>query len=133
MTPRQLRTRPADRAEARGRLAVAQKYLEVAELVSEEPGAGANVCVGVAVLAAIAASDAVCIGATGERYSGTDHAAAATLLERVDRELGRALKRVVDVKNESHYGSGLIGEADRTMALRNARHLVEEARQRLRP
>lgn len=75
VTPREIRTRRADRAEARQRLGIAKKYLEVAELVEGEPGAGANVCVGLAVLAAIAASDALCIDATGERYSGTDHAA----------------------------------------------------------
>ncbi|AWB93414.1 hypothetical protein [Aeromicrobium chenweiae] len=58
-----------------------RKYLEVAELVASEDGAAINVCVGTAVLAGIAAADAICAAALGEDYSGTDHAAAASLLE----------------------------------------------------
>ena len=39
-----------------------------------------NVCVGLAVLAGIAAGDAICLSATGERYAGTDHPADADLV-----------------------------------------------------
>lgn len=46
------------------------RYLEVAELAAAEEGAGANnVVVGIAVLAGIAASDAICLVATGSRYA----------------------------------------------------------------
>lgn len=70
------------------RARVAAKYLEVAELVAtEEQGEAINVCIGLCVLGGIAAGDAICLIATGERYSGLDHAAAADLLERVQHPL----------------------------------------------
>lgn len=40
---------------------MAVKYFEVAQLVEAEDGAALNVCVGVAVLAGIAAADAICV------------------------------------------------------------------------
>ena len=131
MSPRDLRTKSGDRHEAAARLRVARKYLEVARLVDDEPGAGANVCVGLAVLAGIAAADAICLDAIGERYAGNDHASAAVVLGRVDAALASALKRVVDVKNESHYGAGLVSEGKRSMALKQAGVLVHAAEDRL--
>jgi len=89
MTPKKLRTRAGGPAEARNRLLVAERYLRVAELTAGEDGATINVTVGVAVLAGIAAGDAICMAAIGEYYSGTDHAAAADLLAQVDAELRR--------------------------------------------
>lgn len=62
----------------------------MAELVESEDGQAVNVCVGLVVLAGIAAADAICASALGASYSGTDHAAAASLLERVDGDLGRS-------------------------------------------
>ncbi|MFI5429620.1 hypothetical protein [Aeromicrobium sp. UC242_57] len=91
MTPKRLTTRAADRAWALGRRDVGRKYLEVAELVEAEDGEAINVCVGTAVLAGIAAGDVICATALGEYYSGNDHAAAAALLERVDKSLGNKL------------------------------------------
>ena len=102
----------------------------MAELVESEDGEAINVCVGVAVLAGIAAADAICAVALGESYSGTDHAAAAGLLERVDRELGRRLRTLVAVKPGAHYGNALLTPAQRSTALRAARALVDAAVQR---
>jgi len=83
-------------------LKVASKYLEVARLIEAEDGAAVNVCVGVAVLAGIAASDAICVAGLGERHAGADHHAAAALLSRVDRRLARQLTDLVDMKDRSH-------------------------------
>lgn len=58
MNPKKLITRRADPGQASARRKIAQKHLEVAELVAEEGGAAINVCVGLAVLAGIAAGDA---------------------------------------------------------------------------
>lgn len=127
MSPKKITTRKADRSVARGRHDVAAKYLEVAELVATEDGPVVNVAVGLAVLAGIAAGDAVCIAATGERYSGQDHAAAADLLEAVDGNLGRRLRSLIALKPASHYGDALLKVPDRTRALRAARVLVEAA------
>lgn len=124
MSPRKLVTRPADPGQAKTRRRIAQKYLEVAEIVADEDGTAIDVCVGLAVLAGIAAGDAICIIATGERYAGTDHAAAAALLRRVDAELGQQLRQLIDLKPSSHYGNRLLAAADRKSALHSAQMLV---------
>jgi len=130
VSPKKFPLKPGDRGQARARRVVAQKYLEVAELIEQEDGAMINVCVGLRVLAGIAASDATTTVATGMRYSGTDHSAAADYLETVDRENGRRLRRLVALKPPSHYGGKLLTHGDRRSALRDARSLVEEANRR---
>lgn len=130
MAPKKLPTRRAEPQQARTRRKIAQKYLEVAELMVAEDGAAINVCVGLAVLAGIAAGDAICIAATGERYSGQDHAGAADLLGRVSAELGKRLRQLVDLKPGSHYGDRLLNDDNRGTALRAARSLVEAAAER---
>lgn len=127
MSPKKLSTRAADGAWAAGRRRVAQKYHEVAELAATEDGAAINVCVGLCVLAGIAAGDAICAASTGERYSGTDHAAAADLLGRVDAEAGKHLRTLVALKPKAHYGTGLLSAADRANSLRASAALVEKA------
>jgi len=130
MSPKKLTTRRADPGQARSRRRIAQTYLDVADLVADEDGAAVNVCVGLAVLAGIAAGDAICIVATGERYSGQDHAAAAELLARVDSALGRRLQQLVALKPGSHYGEHLLGSDHRRAALRAAHILVQAATER---
>ena len=127
MSPKKLQTRRADQAWARARRRIAQKYGEVAEVVATEDGAAINVCVGLCVLAGIAAGDAICVAATGERYSGQDHAAAAALLARVDTEAGKKLRDLVGLKPLAHYGNELLREGDRARALRAAEDLIAEA------
>lgn len=82
MSPKKVQTRKAQPGEGRGRRQVAEKYLEVASLIDSEDGTAINVCVGVAVLAGIAAADAICAAALGERYSGPDHDVAVEVLSR---------------------------------------------------
>ncbi len=130
MSPRKLVTRRADSGQARARRTIAQKYLEVADLVATEDGTAINVCVGLAVLAGIAAGDAICISATGERYAGQDHMAAAELLERVDSALGSRLRQLVELKPGSHYGEQLLDADDRKTALRATQALVRAATER---
>lgn len=127
MNPKRVAARSASPAEGRGRRRVAETYLEVAELIEAEDGAALNVCVGVAVLAGIAAADAICVAALGERHAGTDHRGAAGLLQRVDRGLARQLADLIELKARSHYGADLLTPQDRARALRRARTLVEAA------
>jgi len=127
MSAKKLVTRPGDRQEARARRKLAQKYLEVADLIASEDGTAINVCIGLAVLAGIAAGDAVCLSAIGARYSGSDHAAAADLLDSVDAALGKRLRQLVGLKPGSHYGGTLLTAEDRKTALRAATTLVEAA------
>lgn len=130
MNPKKLTTRAGDHAEAVRRRRIAEKYLEVAELAASEDGAAINVAVGVAVLAGIAAGDAICIEGIGERHAGPNHTEAAVLLGRVDKALGDELRDLVALKPGSHYGDSLLGGRDRTRALRAARSLVTAARER---
>lgn len=131
MSPAKLTTRPADRAWARGRCSVAEKYLEVAGVVDDADGAAVNVCVGLLVLAGIAAGDTVCAVALGERHAGSDHAAATALLTRVDPTLGVRLRTLIDLKPGAHYGNALLSSRQRQTALRAATELVREAGARL--
>ena len=131
MSPKKLQTRRVDPGEGRGRRQVAEKYLEVANLIDSEDGAAINVCVGVAVLAGIAAADAICAAALGERYSGPDHDTAVEILSRVDSNLGKQLRDLVTLKSISHYGSGLLTASQRKTAVRCATTLVADARLRL--
>ena len=65
MSPKRLSVRQAEKPEGISRRRIAEKYLEVAELAATEDGMASNVAVGLAVLAGIAASDAICIAALG--------------------------------------------------------------------
>ena len=65
-------------------LKTARMYLMAAELILDEAAdEAATVATGNAVLTDIAAADAICGYASGERYPGPDHRAAAHHLERV--------------------------------------------------
>lgn len=104
---------------------------QVAEIAATEDGTAVNVAVGVAVLAGIAAGDAICISATGERYSGPDHSAAADLLGRVDREMGKKLRVLIGMKPGSHYGDSLLNADQRDRAIKAAQDLVKAAKDRV--
>ncbi|MBM0123448.1 hypothetical protein [Pimelobacter simplex] len=130
MSPKKLATKPADLPWGRARRIVAQKYREIAEVAEVEDGAAINVCVGLCVLAGIAASDAICAAAAGERYSGTDHSAAADLLARHDAEAAKHLRTLIALKPAAHYGKNLLKESDRRAAMRASAALVEEATRR---
>lgn len=125
------RLRPGSVADARNRRIIATRYLEIAELAAAEEGPGANnVVVGIAVLAGIAASDAICLAAIGARYAGEDHAEAARVLARTDKRLGQELSKLVRLKPGAHYGSTFISDNDRVRALRAAGTLVRDATER---
>ena len=119
------------RTEGAARRRIAAKYLEVAQIAATEDGAAINVAVGIAVLAGIATSDAICAAALGERYAGQDHASAVQVLKRVDTTLARKLKHLVDMKPASHYGDALLTSDDRDRAIRAAASLVQAARDRI--
>ncbi len=123
--------RSADRSWARARRKIAQEYDSTARLLASEDGAAVNVCIGLAVIAGIAASDAICAATMGERYSGSDHGAAADVLGRVDAALGRRLRTLAELKAASHYGGNLLTAQDRDRALRAAAELVREAAMRV--
>ena len=127
MSPKKWTTRPANRGWAIGRRKVSQQYVEIAHLIEIEEGLAINVCVGLCVLAGIAAGDAICAASTGLRYSGQDHSAAADFLATVDDKAGGHLRTLVALKPGAHYGNELLTARDRKVALRAADALVELA------
>jgi hypothetical protein len=119
-------------AEARDRRGQARAFIDVAEMVLTESASRheAHVAAALAVLAAIAAADAIC-GLTLHRYSrGQDHAQAAKLLETVsldDTTLPAKLRRVLASKDAVHYSPQLVTGRDARNLLRQAQALVVAA------
>lgn len=129
------RVEAISRADGRARLRTARMYLTAAELIIDEAAdEAATAATGNAVLAGIAAADAICAVASGERYRGPDHRAAADHLERVtgDKALGRTLRELVDLKDAGHYGVSNVSRTNATKALRRAARLVDAATARAR-
>jgi len=130
MTPRGAgRTQPCSVAQARTRLGHARKFLDVAELVA---GEGEDVdysspAAALAVLAGIAASDAACCKALGRRSRGQDHRQAEALVEQIvpgGKQAANSLRRLLNLKDEAHYGLFDVGGQDLQAALRQAQALV---------
>jgi hypothetical protein len=114
------------------RLRAARAYLEVAELVVEEeersemPGVAA----GLGVLAGIAGSDAICAIRLGEIHRGDDHRSASALLSKATPDgarLAATFRRLIDLKDEAHYGLTVVTARRATDAIRWARQIVDRA------
>jgi hypothetical protein len=100
--------------EARTRAKIARKYLEMAELAdSEEAAEAKNVAAGNAVLAGIAASDAICCARLHRRHRGQDHAGGSALLLTISPDGNRLADALTAAKLRA--------------ALRAAARLVEAA------
>jgi hypothetical protein len=124
------RTQACSPEQARRRLEDARKFLDVAELVDDEPlRISSGVSASLAVLAGIAASDAACCAALGIRSRGQDHNEAAEILERVagSHDAVLALRRLLGLKNDAQYGLISVTATKRNSALRQARKLVDFA------
>jgi hypothetical protein len=133
--PRADRSAKGGSAEAASRLRMARTYLDAAELVANERHASfTNVTAGLAVLAGIAASDAICCVRLGRYHRGEDHRGATDLLRTATpdgRELGTRLERLLGLKDTAHYGATLIPASAASNAVRWARQLVERAQEEL--
>ncbi|MDQ6839076.1 MAG: hypothetical protein M3137_12290 [Actinomycetota bacterium] len=128
------RTAGCGATEARARLRTAEAYLETAELVIDEATKKefSNVAAGLAVLAGVAASDAVCCVRLGRHHRGEDHRGAGALLDQATpdgRKLATTLARLLDIKDTAHYGTSLVDTRTARNAIRWATLLVERARQ----
>jgi hypothetical protein len=126
------RTQPCSLAQARTRLEHARKFLEVAELAAGEGGdlEYTSAAAALAVLAGIAASDAACCAALGRRSRGQDHRQAIGLVDQVAPDGSQAandLRRLLNLKDEAHYGLFDVGGQHLRSALRQAKALVEFA------
>jgi hypothetical protein len=134
MTPRR-RIASCGAPEARLRVEQAEAYLIAAEMATGEAGgAWATVAAGTAVLAGIAASDAICCVRIGERSRGEDHHEALALLARATPDgpqLAQGLERLLSIKDQSHYGIELVSSSRARSAVRQANRLLTRARQEL--
>ncbi|HEY6550722.1 MAG TPA: hypothetical protein VIY71_05925 [Solirubrobacterales bacterium] len=118
--------------DARSRRDHARKFLEVAELAADEHEQDpeyASVAVSLAVLSGIAAADAACCKALGERSRGQDHHDAEKFLQRIvgGEEAARELRALLDLKDEANYGFFNVSAAELRRALRRTRALLEFA------
>lgn len=132
MSPRQGgRTQDCSRQEARTRLNHARAFADTAELVLDaDDDPSLNVSASLAVLAGIAASDAACCAALGERHRGQDHHAAVALLQTVapsGQVMSKDLARLLDLKDNAHYGILYVSEARARQAVRWAQRMVTAA------
>lgn len=123
--------------DARRRHRHAVKFLEVAEIAAgehEQDPEYASVAVSLAVLAGIAAADAACCKALGERSRSQDHHDAEDFLRRVagGEDAAKRLHELLSLKDEAHYGFFDISVGELRKALRRARTVVEFSEEVLR-
>lgn len=126
-----MRTQPCTEADAQRRLSHARKFQEVAQLTAGEKDTDyMSVSAALAVLAGIAASDAACCKALGRRSRGQDHHEAEDLLRQIEPGGNRAattLRRLVNLKDDAHYGFFDVSGQDLQAAIRQAARLVDFA------
>jgi hypothetical protein len=118
--------------QARARREQAKAFIDVAEMVLSEPATHTDphIAAALAVLAAIAATDAICGLRLGRYSRGQDHDRAAVLLDTVDlpdHTLPTKLRRVLATKDNVHYSPRLISKTDAQALVRQARVLVDAA------
>ncbi len=131
MSPRHSRrTVVCTPAQARARRDQARAFLKVAELVLTEDHREAHVAAALAVLAGIAATDAIC-GLNLSRWSrGQDHRQAVDLLSEValrDSSLPTKLRSLLADKDAAHYSPNLITVDKAKTMVRLASALLTEA------
>lgn len=134
MSPRARgRAQPCGVSEARAKLRRAEQFVEVARLVKDESDPDwVSAAAALVVLAGISASDAACCKAIGRRSRGQDHHDAEALLELIDpggKDAANALRRLINLKDEAHYGFYNVSAKDLKSALTQATKLVRFARE----
>jgi hypothetical protein len=125
------RQAPCGPGEAARKTRLARAYLDLAQQTAEQDSDEArNVAAGNAVLAAIAAADALTCLRLGRHSRGQAHQEASGLLRSVRPDgpkLAKDLSTALGVKDAAHYGSVLLSAANLKTTLRAATRLVEAA------
>lgn len=117
-------------AECRARREQARAFLEVADLVLTQDRREAHVAAALAVLAGIAAAEAICGFSLRKWSRGQDHTQAVMLLGEValrDTTLPAKLQRLLADKEAVHYSSTLITVEKAKTMVRQAAALLSEA------
>ncbi len=110
---------------------------EIVNEFSEDVGDStiSNVVTSLCVLAAIAASDAICGIALGKRASGESHTDSITLLSTATvngKEYAKDLRRLLAVKSNAEYSAEVISADKATSSMKWARRLIEGMETELR-
>lgn len=130
--PKAMRTRAMTRTDCQHRAATAKEHLAVArersQVADTRPGPSgtAQVAASNAVLAAIAAADAICGSVLGECSNEQDHRTATSLLKRVPggEVLATKLHRLLADKTALQYG-GFCTDAVARTSISQATALVQ--------
>lgn len=127
------RTQACGDREAQAKFRRAEQFMEVATLIRDEPDPDwASAAAALAVLAGISASDAACCKALGERSRGQDHHDAEALLELIEpggKSAANAMRRLINLKDEAHYGFYHVAAPDLKSAFTQAQRLIRFARE----
>jgi hypothetical protein len=120
------------RPEARARLAQAKKFVEVAAMCLDDASDEwtASAAAALCVLAGIAASDAVCWVKLKERSRGQNHHDAEKLLQTISpngRNMSQNLMKLINEKDNAHYGTMIVGQNKAKSMLRWANNLIQSA------
>jgi hypothetical protein len=125
------RQAPCGPGDAARKARLARAYLDLAEQAAAgDSDEGRNVAAGNAVLAAIAASDALTCLRLGRHSRGQGHPEAATLLRTIRPDGPRHAKDLataLTVKDAAHYGSVFVSATALRSTLRAATRLVGAA------
>ena len=125
------RQAPCGPTEAARKARLARAYLDLAEQAAGQDGDEArNVAAGNAVLAAIAASDALTCLRLGRHSRGQAHQEASALLRTIRPDgprLAKDLSTALGVKDAAHYGSVFVSATTLRTTVRAAVRLVEAA------
>lgn len=127
------RTQACGDREAQAKLRRAEQFMEVATLIRDEPDPDwASAAAALAILAGISASDAACCKALGQRSRGQDHHDAEALLELIEpggKNAANAMRRLINLKDEAHYGFYNVATQDLRSAFTQAQRLIRFARE----
>lgn len=127
---------PCGPADAARKARLARAYLDLAEQAAAgDSDETRNVAAGNAVLAAIAASDALTCLRLGRHSRGQAHQEAAGLLRTIrpgGAGLAKDLTSAIGVKDAAHYGSVFLSATVLRNTLRAATRLVEAAETAIR-
>ncbi|MEN8040771.1 MAG: hypothetical protein ABFR95_04640 [Actinomycetota bacterium] len=131
--PRSRRTSPCTRQHAVNRLSQAESFAELATIVDpgRDPGPDRSAAVANAVLAAIAAADALCCARLGVHAAGNDHREAVRLLKdvaEVGAETATALSTLLGLKQKAQYGATDPSAGETVRAVRAMQQIIEFAR-----
>ena len=77
-----------------------------------------------------AVADAACCVSLGRRARGQDHRDAERIVADVPgvgADMAKALRRLLNLKDDAHYGMLYVSHANTTVALRGGRRLLELA------